>query len=168
MCAHCYWGFIAPGPHTDLEKCMFTDLGIHRNLCLFLLLSLSLSLCLICAVIDVCKPLLQTDSSDFSPTPQDPFHADSFLFSLTTRNLALIYNIFFSFSSLIYIHKVVSELLLLTQIVWITNLLTGEQYLCTVLSVFGITISSQKTVVQISLDHFCSPHPFQCNCVINL
>lgn len=130
--------------------------------------SLSLSLCLICPVIDVCKPLLQTDTSDFSPTPQDPFHADSFLFSLTTRNLALIYNIFFSFSSPIYIHKVVSELLLLTQIVWITNLLTGEQYLCTVLSVFGITISSQKTVVQISLDYVCSPHPFQCNYVINL
>ena len=83
---------------------------------IYVSLSFSLSLCLVCPVTGMCKPLLQTDTSDFSPTPQDPFHADFFPFSLTMRNLALIYNIFFSFSPLIYIHKVVSELLLLIQI----------------------------------------------------
>ena len=69
-----------------------------------------------------CKPLLQIDTSDFSPIPQGPFHDDFFLFSLTVRNLALIYNIFSSFSSLVYTHKVVLELLTHT---FVRNILTN-------------------------------------------
>lgn len=132
-CVHCYWGFIAPWPsqQTDLEICMFTNLRIH----------ISLSVC-VCVCSFFYKPLLQTNTSDFNPIPQGPFQPSVLIsfYSLTepVRNLASIYRTFSYFSSLVYMHKAVSELL-----------------------THAFAVASQETVVQIHWGYFCSLTPFR-------